>query len=151
VPRTGLRLAGLALALSLLGGCGQRSCSETEAPLEPLASALADRLRAEVGTLYYAGGEYRARVVQVEAFAAGCQPPSSYSDELWSGVAPRLLVRAGSEAGVTLSVAAPGWDSAELADLVGRRVLVVAYVPEGYVPPGPGLPAALGRALYLCD
>lgn len=151
MPRTGLRLAGLALALSVLTGCGKRSCSETEASLEPLAAALEDRLRAEVGTLYYAGDEYRGRVVQLEAFVAGQDPSASYRDELWSGVAPRILVRAGSEEGVTLSVAAPGWDSDDLANLAGRRVLLVAYVPEGYVPPAPGHPAAIGRAIYLCD
>ena len=151
MSRTGLKLAGLALALSVATGCAKRSCSETEVTLEPLAGALADRLRAEVGTLYYAGDEYRARVIQVEAFVSGQEPATSYRDELWRGVAPRILVRAGSEAGVTLSVATPGWDPDDLADLAGRRILLVAYVPESYVPPAPGHPAAIGRALYLCD
>lgn len=151
MSRPGLRLAGLALALGVLTGCGKRSCSETEVSLEPLAAALEDRLRAEVGTLYYAGAEYRTRVVQLEAFVSGQEPSTSYQDELWSGVAPRILIRAGSEEGVTLSVATPGWGAEDLADLAGRRVLVVAYVPEGYVPPVPGHPAAIGRAIYLCD
>lgn len=151
MPRTGLRVLWLALALALLTGCGKRSCDETEVSLEPLAEALEDRIRAEVATLYYAADEYRARVVQVEAFAAECAPASSYDDEHWSGVAPRILVRAGSEAGATLSVTTPGWDLEDLQDLVGRRLLLVVYVPPNFVPPAPGQPAHLGRALYICD
>jgi hypothetical protein len=151
VPRTGLRLVGLAVALALLSGCGKRSCSETEVELEPLAEALEDRLRAKVATLYYATDEYRARVVQFEAFVSGQQPETSYEDVHWRGAAPRILVRASSEPGLTLGVATPGWDAEDLQDLAGRRVLLVVYVPERYVPPPPGQPAQIGRALYVCD
>lgn len=151
MPRAGLKLLGLILALGLLSGCGKRSCSETEADLEPLAAALEDRLRAEVATLYYATAEYRGRVVQLEAFVAGRSPASSYADDHWRGQAPRLLVRAQSEPGVSLSVATPGWGPGELADLVGRQILLVLYVPPDFVPPAAGQPAQVGRALYLCD
>lgn len=146
------RLAWLSLVASLLSGCGRRSCSETEAELEPLAGALEDRLRAGVSTLYYAGGEYRGRAVRVEGFAAGGRPSSSYSDEHWRGNSPRLLIRASAEpSGETLSLAAPGWDLDELQDLEGQRVLLVIYVPKGYAPPPPGHSAELGRVVYLCE
>ncbi|MBL4848572.1 MAG: hypothetical protein JKY65_23875 [Planctomycetes bacterium] len=152
MPRTRLRGPLLLLALSLLSGCGQRSCEETEADLELVADALANRLRAGVNTLYYAGVEYRRRVVQVECFAYAASPREAYRDEHWRGEAPHLLVRVGSEiAPERLSLAAPGWDLDDLQDVCGRRVLVSVYVPAQSSPPPPGEPARLGRLLYLCD
>lgn len=165
MPRPGLRFRrarGLraARALALLsalvaawtgGGCAQRSCVETEADLEPLAGALAERRRSSVAGVYYGLAELRGRVVHLEAYAYGAGPAQTYADPSWRGSAPRLLVRAGAEPGTErLELAAPGWTLRELEEARGAQLLLVVYVAPSAAPPAAGAPALAGRVLYIC-